>query len=77
MRYYSHTCIHLLLVIFPLIMQMLDEFQRILSNDSAVADARCQWLRYVPRIISQAKLENGARIVARRTAMIVDEDDGR
>ena len=56
---------------------MLDEFQRILNNDSAIANARCQWLRYVPRIISQAKLENGARIVARRTAMLLDEDDGR
>ena len=62
--------------LFLILMQMLDEFQRILNNDGAVAEARRQWMWYVPRIISQAKLENSTRIVARRTAMIVDEDDG-
>lgn len=30
-----------------------------------------------PKIISQAKLENGARLVSRRSALIMDESDGK
>ena len=59
------------------IIQMLDEFRHILKDDNAISSARAQWSLYVPKIISQAKLENGARLVSRRSALTMDESDGK
>ena len=56
---------------------MLDELRRILNDDSAISKARGQWTHYVPKVIAQAKLENGTRVVSRRSALIMDETDGK
>ena len=59
------------------IIQMLDEFRHILKDDNAISSVRAQWSLYVPKIISHAKLENGARLVSRCSALIMDESDGK
>ena len=56
---------------------MLDELCRILNNDSAITNARSAWHLYVPKIISQAQRENGARISSRCSSLIINDDDGK
>ena len=53
---------------------MLDELCRILNNNNAIADASSTWIKYVPKIISQAQRENGAWITS---SLIVTEDDSK
>lgn len=52
----------------------LDELCRILNNKSAAGST---WLKYVPKIISQAQRENGARITSRCSSLIVTEADSK
>ena len=40
---------------------MMDEMNRILDQD-AIKEAKTIWEYYVPRIIKQAKIENGVHI---------------
>lgn len=60
------------------LIQTLDELCRIL-NDNAIADASSTWLisMHVPKMLSQAQRENGARITSRCSSLIVTEDDNK
>ena len=41
---------------------MMDEMNRILSDEKAIAEAKSKWEYYIPRIIKQAQREKGMQI---------------
>ena len=55
---------------------MLDEFRRIMADDNIIESAKSAWTTYYPKIISQAKIEKGAR-VSSMVATLMDNEDGK
>ena len=50
---------------------MMDEMNRILSDEKAIAEAKSKWEYYIPRIIKQAQREKGKKL---QEIDIIDED---
>ena len=54
---------------------MLDELQRITCDANIVESARQAWKEYVPKIIKQARMERGTRVV-QAVSLLLDDEKG-
>jgi len=54
-------------------LQILEEMQRILNSKNSLIQAKQVWLECTPKIIKQAKLENGMRIREKIASLAFDD----
>ena len=53
---------------------MLDELQHITCDAKVVEAARQSWSNYIPKIIKQARMERGTRLVQAVSLLLNDEN---
>ena len=54
---------------------MLDELKRITGKESIIESMKKEWAQYKEKIISQAKLEKGVRVMS-MVSFLLENDEG-